>query len=141
MAGKREQKGVLDFRIFVLDAKGEEREKIGRRTMHPPLDMEAALDIVGVRSEFIDGQNGRYVFNFEPDFEWHTDYSVAVSEGKIARMFSDPVEVRGIRVSLIDSNGRLLLFKDTVGKDDIASALRFFRGDVAAAAKYLKGRQ
>jgi len=108
--------------------------------MYKPFDIEAVLDSLGVRNEYTDGQYGRYVFNIDPDVEWHTNYRRAKEAGIRARELSDEW-AGGITISLIDSNDRLLRFKETIGKDDIVSALRLFRGDVAAAAEYLKGRQ
>jgi hypothetical protein len=125
--------------IVLVDYNGDQRTKI-IRTPNRLIEnrvVKDALTEAGARDEYVDGKYGKYVFRYEPFQEWYRNPFAAQH-----RDF-DYLKKNGARlqVSLLDSNGNEMSFKQFHPKDDIASALRLFKGDVAAAAEYLKGQQ
>lgn len=95
-----------------------------------------ALTKAGARDEYVNGNYGKYVFRYVPFTEWDPTAFAAWPSFQYLEKHGG-----SLQASLLNSIGYVMVFKEFHPKDDIASALQLFKGDVAAAAEYLKGQQ
>jgi hypothetical protein len=143
MAGKSERVDALrqGFEIDLFDSGGERYQKKIKipapRRFKTQDELEEALTAAGVPDQYFDGDFGTYKFRYVPSGTWHSSFRDA-RDAAANCVFATPPN---LQVALFHDDVSMLQFQWDDPKDDIASALQLFKGDVAAAAEYLKGRQ
>ena len=116
--------------------------ELDARDLEDSGNLSSVLWDAGLMDEFPEDEriltsNGEisWVFRYGDASEW----AVSLKDARRARNADLKNLQIGFRVDDRDTNRQRLLSFDAID-DDIASALQLFKGDVAAAAEYLKGQ-